>query len=994
MEECGKVVKLRTGRYELLRVNISLMKKARSSSHQFWLTSEIILWILAATVPVQAQIFTDGTTSTNLLQGEGCTFCDITGGTQAGSNLFHSFNQFSIPVGGIARFINNNSAIQTVISRVTGFLPSTINGRIAVGGTIPNFDLFLINPNGIIFGPNAQLNINGSFIASTASSMVFADGIQFSTTNSAVPPLLTINVPIGLQFGNSANPIQVQGLGLSPLLFVPPENTLTLIGGDVRLAGGFLVAPSGRIELGSVAANSFVSLNPTARGWALDYGNVRNFQDIQLSQQAIAVVEAGDMQVRGKNIILTEGSSLAVNPSNTQSGGTLDIIASESVQLIGTSSSPFNLPSGLFSQTTNARNAGTIRVTTQRFIVQDGALVFSSTAGSGRGGEITINASQSVELNGISARFFPSGLFAQSLNPATNGNGGNISITTPRLVVRDGAFISAGTASRGKGGNVTVNAAESVELRGTSADGIISGLASETTGFGDGGNVRIDTGELIVRNEAEVTVRSVGLGNAGNLAVTANSILLANQGKLLAETTLAGGGNIQLEGLKSLTMRDRSQVSTSTIDGQGGTVKVNASDFVILSDESRLASQANGNGFAGKLEITTGQLTIQGKSQVTVNSFGLGDAGDLDVTANNMLLNNQGQLTGKTVSGSGGNIQLRLNSLTMRDSSQISASTIDGRGGNVNVNAADFISFSSESDLSVEANGNGLAGGVKITTGELLLQDGSQVTVSSAGLGGTGNLEITTDSIILRDGGGIKATTAAGEGGNIHLQATNSIALRHNSEITAEAFGTANGGNITITAGDFILALLSENSDIVANASEGRGGNILAKAQAIFGFREFHSRRTTESDFTASSELGIDGTVEIDTRDNIRLNVLPSDFFRDNIAQGCQVNGTDGSENQFIVTGRGGLPSRSDVSLSIDRIRVGLVPLISTTESQLESPRSLGSTRNSHDSIPQTFVEAQGWIVKADGTIQLVNQAPVATPNTPWLPNATCQFPS
>src|ERR687885_2244398 len=217
---------------------------------QVWIASSIALGCLVTVSSVRAQIIPDNTLRVKSRVAPGCTVCTIEGGTVRGVNLFHSFREFSVHTGGEA-FFNNAAAIQNIFSRVTGSNLSNIDGLIRANGTA---NLFLLNPNGIIFGPNAQLNIGGSFFASTASSFKFPNGSEFSATNPQAPPLLRMNVPLGLQYGS--NPGSVESRGAS--LRVNPSQTLALAGGDVTVKGGRLLAPGGRVELGSVAGEGTI----------------------------------------------------------------------------------------------------------------------------------------------------------------------------------------------------------------------------------------------------------------------------------------------------------------------------------------------------------------------------------------------------------------------------------------------------------------------------------------------------------------------------------------------------------------------------------------------------------------------------------------------------------------------------------------------------------------------------------------------------------------
>ncbi|MEH2213842.1 two-partner secretion domain-containing protein [Nostoc sp.] len=551
-----------------------------------------------------AQITQDGTLPNNSQVTTQGNITSIEGGTRLAGNLFHSFKEFSVLNGTTAEF-KNTEGVQNIISRVTGKSISNIDGILKANGTA---NLFLINPNGIIFGTHASLNIGGSFIATTASSLNFADGTKFSATEPLTTPLLTVSVPIGLQFGATAAPIRNQSQadnsqdGITTNIFQQPVGlklnqgkTLALVGGDITLEGGNLTAASGQIELGSVANNSLVTLKPIDQGWSLGYEGVQNFQNIQIIQR-IADGKEFPSQVDASG----EGGG------NIQVQGNFIELTGQRVRLV--------------SQTKGDRNGNDLTITAKKLIVQDGAKVATSTISSGAAGNLTVNASESVELIGST---LPNAITELIGITAGKGKAGDITINTRRLRIKDGARViadssaliedSQATLSEGAGGNVTVNALESVELIGTTAEDDPSSLSAKTFGLGESGNATITTEKLIVRDGAEINVSVLGDGRnqgktSGEINVTAHSILLDKKGQIISNTKSGRGSNISLQVRDLLLMRGNSQITTNAkSDGDGGNITINAPNgFIVATPFGNNDITANAvSGSGGKITITT-----------------------------------------------------------------------------------------------------------------------------------------------------------------------------------------------------------------------------------------------------------------------------------------------------------------------------------------------------------------------------------------------------
>ena len=937
----------------------------------------------------------------------------IEGGAIRESNLFHSFSDFNVAEMGRGYF-GLPAGIDNILSRVTGANVSNILGTLGVLG---NANLFLINPNGIFFGPNSRLDLGGSFFGSTADSVLFDDGTVFSALNPNGKPLLTINIPSGLQYGSNPGSITNQSFfGLE----VPDDQTLGLIGGEVTIPGGALLAFDGRIELGSVG-NGVVKLTPTDTSFVLDYSAVQEFQDIRLSEGALVdtsgfgggsiqvqganvslrgsdvfadtngsgtgggiVVEAsqlsleggsrittdvtgsgqggdltvdttesvrvigvaadgilsvlraqvfpgatgngGDVSITTGELMVSDGARVSAGSFGEGDGGTLRVDASSTVQVIGTSADSL-FPSGLFTQTEGTANAGELSITTDQLMVSDGAIVSASTFGLGDSGNLTVDASSSIQVIGISASGqFPSGLFTQTQG---TGHGGDVSITTGELMVSDGARVSARTTAEGDGGNLSVNAEETVQLIGTSASGqFASGLFARTQGTGHGGDVSITTGELMVSDGAEVLAIPIGEGDGGNLTVDASSTVqvigtsASGQFPSALSTQTPGtgkAGNLKIT-TGELMVSDGAVVSAGTFgEGEGGELIVDASSTVQVIGTSAsgefssgLFAQTEGTANAKNLTITTGELIVKDGAVVSASTSGEGNGGNLIINASSTVqvigTSSSGEFGSRLTAvansdskGNAGDVSITTGELIVSDGARVSASNFaEGNGGNLIINAEQTVqvigtSASGEfgSSLSAQANSDskGNAGHLTITTGELIVKDGAQVSAATLGEGNGGNLTVDADSTVQLIGitpddqfptGLFTQAQATGDAGELLKITTGQLFIKDGAIVSARSTQQgSSAGTVDINANSIFL----DNGGRITAETAGDKGNIILEAGDIRLLKESKINTNAQntdggnitidtdtlvglgnSDITANADKGSGGRVEINAQ--------------------------------------------------------------------------------------------------------------------------------
>lgn len=833
--------------------------------------------VVSSLAPIQAEVvLSNGTTLTGTITIDG------NAGQTKGHNLFHTFSVFNIlPAGPSTSGMNVPAQesvtftpptaggtpvpITNVISRVTGGTSaytleksSLIDGPLS-SSAITGANFWFINPNGVIFGDNAVLDVGGSFYASTADYIKLSDGTIFAA-NPAAGELLTSAPPSAFGFLTNKPAAITVGSAAFNVLAVPVGKTISLVGGTINIgrpdgsALALVAAPGGRLNLVSVASMGEATFDPVAingpitgdpRTRDINVDNFAQLGDVNIVGGFFANFGFGSL-VDGKEIFIRSGNvtisdSLVLPgifaefgfPFPPANGGEVEVRANGNVTITG-NAPIFGLDSGI-----HTRGGATGGISEPRDVP-----------------DISVKAGGTLTVSGRAQ--IRSERFAENTTLPGHTNG-NVAITAHRVEVVGGGQISASNAFAGKGGDLTVDARQIVLDRAGASR--FTGLTTQSNFHpaypvntderlttAEGGTLKVSADTLTMTNGGSISADSFAFGPAGDIMINVGNLSLSRNGNpngsISTQSSLAGNaGNITIRA-SGLIKLDEGRISATTnASGDGGLIDVTAGSISISGTDGGIISltapplASDLNDFAHKLSPF-----FEAKFGVSTPDFAalvaaIDDQPGIDLPSNAGWFDVLDALNKAPFSvtnvidltpGKGGKISIDTPSLIMGAGTRIDSSTLwDGDAGDVTGRIGGSLTLNDGAQI------RSRSGGVVVSTG-----------LPSVGLGQSGNVTLVVDSSILLDGSNSSISTSTfgdGNAGGVSLSA-NEVRVQSGGRVTSESggtlanqpfVGTGNAGTVTITATGPLTVSGTNSTVSTTTFGAGQGGDVVLAGNGV-----------------------------------------------------------------------------------------------------------------------------------------------------------------
>jgi filamentous hemagglutinin family protein len=789
--------------------------------------------ILFIYTEVHAEITLDGTLGPSVELGGPNYAIGADLGQQYGGNLFHSFQDFNLQSHESATFSGPNN-VQNVLSRVTGGNPSNIDGLIR--STMPNADMYFLNPHGLLFGPNARLDVLGGFHASTADTLRFEDGGQFNARQPS-DSLLTV-APIAA-FGfltNSPASLSIEGSELS----VPTERTLSMIGGHLNINQAKLTAPFGRLNFASVTGLGEVI--PKSRGLVVPslFGNF-TVQDSQLSTSgegggaiyirggqffaSNSAIEAKTLggqdgtviDIQANAISLTRGASLNVNTEGPGKGADIHLHATDFITVIGENDDAER--SGIYANSDisdkftddELGDSGQILLEAQNISFKEGAQISVNTYGGGKGSDITLKAADSIAFIGEGEEVgFTRVMTITYSNNTGAGDAGHLLIEAKNISFEKGAYIVSATDGQGNGGTVTLFT-NHLTLTGMNKEGnSSSAIEAVTDSTGNAGNLLVKAQEVLVTDGAYLISSSLGAGNAGDVYIHATGTVTVVGARQEGWASGIGSDSNPREGI---------------IGGEGGNVTIEAGQLIVKEGgnitASSIAPKGSQSSRGGNVIMkVTGAIELSGVNPYGENEDGFG-AG---IYARSIGVEDN--------AGEGGKIVLQAGSLTIKDGAVIKSSTNNNApGGDIEIQVSGTINITGDAtQIPLQAPADAQLAYLQDFSPANYNQSTSGIYARSEDkneqAGQSGNITLSAQTLILTNKGKISTSSAGGgQAGNIRIE-VNQLQLDNSASIASESLMSNTYNEANLADRDNSILVLGEIVE-VADVGDGTAGRYI-----------------------------------------------------------------------------------------------------------------------------------------------------------------------
>ena len=718
---------------------------------------------LAQTTPITSSGM--NTQISDPITTDGRTLYNITGGSrpEGGRNLFHSFGNLDIPDGTTAKFLND-SRLQTdnILGRVTGPNISKIFGTLDT----TNFgqaNLFLMNPAGFLFGPNAILHVGGSVAFTSANYLRLEDGNIFRAIPNLTDDISLTAAPVDAFgfLGSSPGAIIVRGSHLQ----VTQGKGISLVGGKIvvesdspgngTIQRAQISAPKGQIQLASTASpGEFdVRLEPLSNTKEASF---TSFGSLVLKSGSAVNVSGSEMvSIRNGQFVLSVKDAALSTAERASSPNTILL----------------NQESSLISINSSTELGPDIQIVAGTFQMDSKAEIVNETLGLGAGGSILVEAREKIAL-------VDSDINSSSGDGA--GSAGSIHLTAPTISLKHANIISLSEGMKNAGDILL--AAKQITLEANEA-GTGTTISAETLGSGSGGHISIRgldcplsrTHDVNISGESTITSGTLGENAAGNINVLVDRIMLTEGSSFKAPTTSSGqAGNITIDASKSVHVSDLSTIeSTSTKTGNAGHITIVAPSLNINSGS--VFTDTAGTGAGGTIDIAVHSFTIQNSGTISAKTIGTAAS----ATGGSIIINATDQVTlttgasitaSSTGSADAGNIFINAGQqLDVLDSpNAITTQAARASGGNIDIRAIDRIRFVNSSMSTSVLSADGSGGNIFIDP-KVVILEGSNVTAKAVG-GPGGNITFVTPLFLADSASTVNASSERGPSGTVNIQ--------------------------------------------------------------------------------------------------------------------------------------------------------------------------------------------------------------------------------